>query len=111
MYYSRAASVVYISVAHNTFWLLCHIYLDAAVSPLASAALTGVEGWEEWVKRPPDCSIGILKQAGFPYSFVCLTNHVGQIKAAGHTCLCMPLECSPHSHTRHMLHCDSLQFV
>lgn len=88
VYYSSASgSVVYIFVVHDSFWLLCHIYLGAASSFSASAALTGLVSWKGWMECLIAAMAGILRQARFSYSFVCLTNHIGQIKAADQTCL------------------------
>lgn len=73
VYSAAAGSVVYIYVVHNSFWLLCHIHLGAAPTFSASAALTGVVSWKGWM-------------------------NVGQIKAAGQTCLsCTPRVLSPYS--------------
>lgn len=98
VYSSAAGSVVYIFVVRNSFWLLCHIHLGAASTFSASAALTGVVSWKGWMKCLIAAMAGILRQASLSYSFVCLTNRVGQIKAAGQTCLSStPRVLSPYS--------------
>lgn len=56
------------------------------------------DGGLERMGEEPDRSLGTLRQASSPSSFVCLANHVEQIKAAGQKCLSTPWGCSPHIH-------------
>lgn len=71
-YSSAAGSVVYIFVVHNSFWLLCHIYLGAAPTFSASAAHRG--GKLERMDEVSDCNHGWHTQTSKPLIFFCLLN-------------------------------------
>lgn len=102
VYSLSAASVAYIFVVHNCFWLPCHIYLGCS-SQLFCICSSHRGGRLERMGEVPYCNIGTLRIASFSYSFVCLTNHVGQNQAADQTCLSTPLGCSPIFMHGHML--------
>lgn len=95
VYYSSASeSVVYIFVVHDLFWLLCHIYLAASSFCICSSHRAGEL---ERMDGVPDCSHGwhTVTSKILLYSFVCLTNHVGQLKQPTKHASALPSGCCP----------------